>query len=149
MHDGQMLYDATTIWNKQEWMVDEVVGKLQKDGKVLDFIVVGVWNNSEFRHSEYYPQKTLPDLPQDIRDFIISKQLKNKPQADNYLKSLVEELKPFIEKNLSTKKDVKNTVIAGSGMGGLISIYAICEYPNVFGGTAGISTHLPDPGGRN
>jgi enterochelin esterase-like enzyme len=38
---------------------------------------------------------------------------------------------------------VKNTFIAGSSMGGLISIYAICEYPNVFGGAAGISTHLP------
>jgi enterochelin esterase-like enzyme len=28
-------------------------------------------------------------------------------------------------------------------MGGLISIYAICEYPNVFGGAACISTHWP------
>lgn len=28
-------------------------------------------------------------------------------------------------------------------MGGLISIYAICEYPEVFGGAACLSTHWP------
>ncbi len=28
-------------------------------------------------------------------------------------------------------------------MGGLISLYAICEYPNIFGGAACISTHWP------
>jgi predicted alpha/beta superfamily hydrolase len=28
-------------------------------------------------------------------------------------------------------------------MGGLISMYAICEYPNVFGGAACLSTHWP------
>lgn len=28
-------------------------------------------------------------------------------------------------------------------MGGLISMYAICEYPNVFGGATCLSTHWP------
>lgn len=143
MHDGQMLFDATTTWNKQEWKVDETVGNLLKKKKIKDLIVVGIWNNGEFRHSEYYPQKTLSYLPEETRDFIIKKSLKNKPQADNYLKFLVEELKPYIDKNFSTRKDRNNTFIAGSSMGGLISIYGICEYPNIFGGAAGISTHLP------
>jgi predicted alpha/beta superfamily hydrolase len=143
MHDGQMLFDAATTWNKQEWQVDETVGKLIKDGKIKETIVVGVWNNGDFRHSEYFPQKTLELLPAETRDYIVKNNLKNKPQADNYLKFLVEELKPYIDKNFSTKPDRKNTFIAGSSMGGLISIYAICEYPNVFGGAAGISTHLP------
>ena len=143
MHDGAMLFDAATTWNKQEWQVDETVGRLIKEGKIRDTIVVGVWNNGEYRHSEYYPQKTLADLPPETRDFIIKNSLKDKPQADNYLKFLVEELKPYIDKNFSTKKDVKNTFIAGSSMGGLISLYALCEYPNVFGGAAGMSTHLP------
>jgi predicted alpha/beta superfamily hydrolase len=143
MHDGQMLFDAATTWNKQAWEVDETVGKLLKEKRIKDLIVVGVWNNGEFRHSEYYPQKTLQYLPEETRDFIVKNSLKNKPQADNYLKFLVEELKPFIDKEFSTRKDVKNTFIVGSSMGGLISIYAICEYPNIFGGAAGISTHLP------
>jgi enterochelin esterase-like enzyme len=143
MHDGQMLYDATTTWNKQEWQVDETVGRLIKEGKIKDLIVVGVCNNGDYRHSEYYPNKTLPFLPEETRDFIVKNSLKNKPQADNYLKFLVEELKPYIDKNFSTRTDRNNTFIAGSSMGGLISIYALCEYPNIFGGAAGISTHLP------
>jgi predicted alpha/beta superfamily hydrolase len=143
MHDGQMLFDAATTWNKQEWGVDETIGRLIKEGKIKETIVVGVWNNGDYRHSEYFPQKVLTDIPAETREFIISKQLKNKPQADNYLKFLVEELKPYIDKNFSTRQDRKNTFIMGSSMGGLISIYAICEYPNVFGGAAGLSTHLP------
>jgi predicted alpha/beta superfamily hydrolase len=143
MHDGQMLFDAAATWNKQEWQVDETVGRLIEEGKIKDTIVVGIWNNGEYRHSEYYPQKTLADLSPETREFIVKNSLKDRPQADNYLKFLVEELKPYIDKNFSTKKDVKNTFVAGSSMGGLISLYAICEYPKVFGGAAGISTHLP------
>ncbi|MFM8912849.1 MAG: alpha/beta hydrolase, partial [Flammeovirgaceae bacterium] len=63
--------------------------------------------------------------------------------SDNYLKSLVLELKPLIDKKYSTQQDAKNTFIAGSSMGGLISMYAICEYPKVFGGAACLSTHWP------
>lgn len=105
--------------------------------------MVGVWNNGAYRHAEYFPQKALADIPQEMRAVIISQQLQNKPQADNYLKFLVEELKPYIDKNFATHTDRKHTFIAGSSMGGLISLYALCEYPDVFGGAAGISTHLP------
>ena len=56
---------------------------------------------------------------------------------------MVTELKPFIDKRYSTYADAANTFIAGSSMGGLISLYAICEYPTVFGGAACLSTHWP------
>ena len=55
----------------------------------------------------------------------------------------MKELKPFIDSNFSTLKNRQNTFIAGSSMGGLISMYAICEYPLVFGGAACLSTHWP------
>ena len=35
----------------------------------------------------------------------------------------------------------------GSSMGGLISLYALTEYPAVFGGAACLSTHWPAGGG--
>lgn len=44
MHDGQMLFDANTTWNKQEWRIDEVATALMQAGKVKPFIVVGIWN---------------------------------------------------------------------------------------------------------
>jgi enterochelin esterase-like enzyme len=53
----------------------------------------------------------------------------------------VQELKPYIDKNFSVMPERDNTFIAGSGMGGLVALYALCEYPDVFGGAASFSTH--------
>jgi len=145
MHDGQMLYDSTTTWNKQEWGVDETLTRLQKDKKIRNCIVVGISNAGKLRHSEYFPQKPYESLT-DYQKDTLSKAYRNKDtplfvQSDKYLQFLVKELKPFIDKNFSTLKDRKNTFIAGSSMGGLISVYAICEYPQIFGGAACLSTH--------
>ncbi len=149
MHDGQMLYDSTNNWNHQEWGVDETLTQLMKAGKIRDCIVVGVWN-SPTRHSDYFPQKPFESFSQAVQDSIYKATSSEKGsmfgakvQSDNYLKFLVLELKPFIDSSFSTKKNAKNTFIAGSSMGGLISMYAICEYPSVFGGVACLSTHWP------
>ena len=64
-------------------------------------------------------------------------------EADEYLRFLTSELKPFIDSHYSTMPDRQHTFVAGSSMGGLISLYALCEYPDVFGGAACMSTHLP------
>ena len=150
MHDGQMLFDVAITWNKQAWEVDEVAGKLITEGKTQKFIVVGIWNNDKKRHPEYFPQKPFESLTKEEKEFV-TKQLVEKgrikddfnPISDLYLKFLVTELKPFIDKTFATKKERGNTFIAGSSMGGLISMYAICEYPKVFGGAACMSTHWP------
>jgi len=149
MHDGQMLFDATTTWNKQEWKVDEVASQLMKDQKTLDFIVVAMWNHADIRHPNYYPQKPFEALSQKYRDSIVSVAKKQygsdfkSPDSDSYLKFIVDEVKPYIDGNYSVKTDTQNTFISGSSMGGLISMYALCEYPNVFGGAACLSTHWP------
>ena len=150
MHDGQMLFDAENTWNKQAWEVDETSGKLIAENKTQKFIVVGIWNIPEKRHPEYFPQKPYELLTQIQKDTITVQLQKAgrtkevfKPYSDLHLKFLVTELKPFIDKTFSTKKDAANTFIAGSSMGGLISMYAICEYPEIFGGAACISTHWP------
>ncbi|HRJ16216.1 MAG TPA: alpha/beta hydrolase-fold protein, partial [Saprospiraceae bacterium] len=49
MHDGQMLFDGAGTWNKQEWQVDEIAGKLLAEGKIRDCIVVGIWNGGQAR----------------------------------------------------------------------------------------------------
>lgn len=143
MHDGQMLFDSATTWNKQEWHVDETVSKLIAEGKIMDCIVVGIWNNGIYRHADYFPQKPLADLPSAARDTLIKNELQGKPRSDAYLQFIVSELKPFIDKTYATYTDKAHTFIAGSSMGGLISMYAICEYPEIFGGAACISTHWP------
>ena len=148
MHDGQMLFDAEQSWNKQVWEIDEIASQLIAQNKTRKFIVVGIWNNGLKRHPEYFPQKAYEQLTAEQKEFVsnilLSKGRIDKaftPISDNYLKFIVTELKPFIDKTFSTKTDRKNTFIAGSSMGGLISVYAICEYPKVFGGAACLSTH--------
>ena len=55
MHDGQMLFDSTKTWNKQEWGVDETVGRLMREGQIEKCIIVGIWNSGQGRHSDYFP----------------------------------------------------------------------------------------------
>ena len=150
MHDGQMLFDGATTWNKQEWQVDEVASELIRQEATRKFIVVGISSISTTRHSDYFPQKPFESLPKKTQDSLLA--IKNdgklmfgggKVNSDNYLKFIVTELKPFIDKNFSVYTDRASTFMAGSSMGGLISMYAICEYPDVFGGAACMSTHWP------
>lgn len=143
MHDGQMLFDTAVTWNHQEWGVDETMGRLLKEKKIKECIVVAVWNVAAKRFADYFPQKIIDSIPEPTRATILTKQIGGTPNADNYLKFLVAELKPFIDSAYSTKKDAKSTFIMGSSMGGLISAYAICEYPDVFGGAACLSIHSP------
>ena len=151
MHDGQMLFDGTATWNRQEWGVDEVMGGLIREGRIRDCIVVGVWNAGEGRHSEYFPQAAFESLTvKEREDIFAAGRANGQPvfskhpiASDDYLRFLTQELKPFIDSAYSTRKGRKHTFVSGSSMGGLISLYAVCEYPKVFGGAACLSTHWP------
>lgn len=148
MHDGQMLFDPASTWNKQAWQVDSIAGQLLSENKIQKCIIVAIWNNGQKRHPEYFPKKVYPTFSVEQKKFISDILIKRKkidsefkPISDNYLKFIVTELKPYIDKTYSTYTDRKHTFIAGSSMGGLISLYAICEYPKIFGGAACLSTH--------
>ena len=149
MHDGQMLYDAESAWNKQAWDIDEVATGLFASNRIEEFIVVGIWNGGSTRHPDYYPQKPFENLTQVEQDTITAQLQRSfvpisrsfDPRSDNYLKFLVDELKPYIDEKYAVLTDRSNTYTAGSSMGGLISIYAICEYPELFGGAACLSSH--------
>ncbi|MFI5163117.1 MAG: alpha/beta hydrolase [Sphingobacteriales bacterium] len=150
MHDGLALFDSTIMWNKQEWRVDETMCKLASEKRIKECIVVGIWNTGVKRFPEYFPQKPFYSLSQADQEKILAigkdkgtPVIGTGPFSDNYLKFLVTELKPYIDSHFSTLHDQKNTFIAGSSMGGLISMYAICEYPKVFSGAACLSTHWP------
>jgi enterochelin esterase-like enzyme len=150
MQDGQGLYDANTTWNHQSWEVDDVLTKLIKEHAIKEVIVVGIWNGQASRHVEYFPQKPYDGLISIEKDTVTA-QLQRasrtkdffQPISDKYLQFLVTELKPFIDSSYSTYTNKSNTFVAGSSMGGLISMYAICEYPKVFGGAICMSTHWP------
>lgn len=137
MHDGNMLFDATTTWNRQEWRVDEVMDSLIHAGKIRPCIVVGIYNTDD-RLTEYFPAKTWQHVAEADR----KKAKIDKLTADAYLQFIVKELKPFIEERYKPLTSREHTFMMGSSMGGLISLYALCEYPQVFGGAACLSSHL-------
>lgn len=140
MNDGQMLFDSTHTWLHQEWQVDETMTMLIKTNRIRACIVVGIWNTGEYRNTDYIPLKPLAYLPSSFSEKFIREELQGETGSDDYLRFITRELKPFIDKNFSTYTNPENTFIAGSSKGGLISIYAICEYPGVFGAAACLST---------
>lgn len=140
MHDGQMLFDSTQTWNKKEWCADEIFSILIAENKIKSSIIVAIWNTPE-RITEYFPNKIFENIEPELQKSIMEKYGNGKKiSSDNYLKFIVSELKPFIDKNYSTNQDKEHTTIIGSSMGGLISVYAISEYPEIFGGAACLST---------
>lgn len=146
MHDGQMLFDSTSTWNRQEWGADEVASRLMSENSIKSCIIVGIWNRDKFRYAEYFPEKSLHSLSKMRQARLTRRAMYGKALGDEYLRFLVNEVKPYIDSNYSTYSDRANTIIMGSSMGGLISLYALCEYPEVFGGAGCLSTHFPMTG---
>lgn len=150
MHDGRMLFDANTTWNGQEWQVDEVAGTLIEQQKVRPFIVVGIPNAGNQRHSEYFPQRPFESLAKQTQQQLYQLEratgqpiFSGKVFADNYLKFLIQEVIPYIEAHYSVNGGGEHRYIGGSSMGGLISWYGLMEYPNEFAGAICMSTHWP------
>lgn len=148
MHDGQNIFNKTTAFGGEAWEVDSIAEAFIASGKINELIIVGVWNTNR-RFWEYFPQKVLQNLSTAEQNAALTYHGVYKGSdsiyfgADYYLQFLVKELKPFVDSKYRTKQDAANTMIAGSSMGGLISLYALCEYPAVFGKAACISTHWP------
>lgn len=141
MHDGQMLFDPAITWNRKAWELDRMAGPLLAAGKLRDFIVVAPWNNGKLRFAEYFPQAWLAHLDPAWRQVLAERALNGPPRSDAYLRFLVDELKPAIDARYAIRSAREHCLLAGSSMGGLISLYALCEYPQVFGGAACLSTH--------
>lgn len=150
MHDGQMMFDHDTspyVGMDVFWDVDKAITKLVRNGEIRPAIVVAVWMASwakGARGAEYMPQKVVTDevwqlMREEGWGFVVEEG-GQELSADNYLKFIVHELKPFIDETYRTESDLDNTLVMGSSMGGLISAYALAEYPGIFGGAACLST---------
>lgn len=113
MHDGQNLFEDSSSFSG-EWGVDEFMDTT----RLKKCIVVGIDNGKEKRRNEYNPY--------DNEQF-------GKAEGDAYVDFIAKNFRLYINKHYRTKSNRKNTFIAGSSMGGLISMYAVLKYPKVFG----------------
>ncbi|MGY3090252.1 putative alpha/beta superfamily hydrolase [Hymenobacter sp. UYAg731] len=123
LHDGQNVFDAATSFGG-EWGVDETLDRLRQAGQdATGSIVVAVDNGDQFRSDEYIPWA--------------SAELKDQPhrggQGSAYVDFLALTLKPYVDAHYRTRPEAAHTGIAGSSLGGLISVYAALKYPQVFG----------------
>ena len=124
MHDGRQVFDpATSTWGK-DWQVDEIAQEMILNGELEPFIVVAV-DCTDARREEYSPRG----------------------KGDDYLRFLLEELKPQVDATWRTEAD--RTAIAGASMGGLISFYAAWKRPDVFFGAACLSPAFADRYGHD
>ena len=163
MHDGQNLFDPALSFSGVDWGIDPALRTLIEAGEIEAPIVVGIWN-TENRLGEYMPEQPLADpaARAEVDKFIHSFRdgMPFELAGDAYLAFLVEELKPWVDAEFRTRPGQADTHIIGSSMGGLISLYAVCRYPEVFCGAGCLSTawhiggaghipwfgaHLPDP----
>ena len=144
MQDGQNLFDPATSYNGTTWGVAETISSLAAAGTIRPAIVVGIWNTPK-REAEYMPQKAAALATKDdyAKAGIPAPNKLRKILSDEYLKFLVYELKPFIDGKYRTLPGQSDTMPMGSSMGGLISLYAVEQYPSVFGAAACLSTHWP------
>jgi len=118
MHDGQNVFDANTSY-AGEWQADETMTALAAEG--YEAILVGIPNANERRAIEYCP-------------YPFTRQGVSYPgMGADYIRFIVETLKPAIDRDFRTRPDAAHTGIAGSSMGGLISLYGFLTTPEVFG----------------
>lgn len=116
MQDGQQVFDPQTSTWKQDWQVDEWCARLMAEGKMREIIVVAAYS-TEDRFIEYSPSLAGPE----------------------YGRFLIEELKPFIDREYRTLPGREVTAVAGSSMGGAISFYLAWTRPDIFFGAACLS----------
>lgn len=141
MHDGQNIFEPISSIGGVAWEVDKAIARLVEAKKIPSVIVVGVWNNGDMRWREYMPQKAYEAAGFEKNREAFLERAGGPPFSDSYLRFLVEEVKPFVDANYPTLTDQRNTFVMGSSMGGLISLYAISQYPHVFFGAGCVSTH--------
>ena len=124
MQDGQNLFDPDTSF-AGDWQLGPTLAHHARLGTY--FIVVAVYNGRERRITEYTPFEDPVRLG---------------GRADAYLSFLADTLKPLVDRRFPTLPGREFTSIAGSSLGGLLSVYAHFRRPEIFGASAALSPAL-------
>ncbi|MFM9979040.1 MAG: alpha/beta hydrolase [Sphingomonadaceae bacterium] len=147
MHDGQNLFFPSRSNFNKVWAADRSALRLIAAKRVQPFIIVGIDQPGEARYRQYFPVG-LHGLAAASLKLSIEGRAKGPLTGNAYLRFLVSDLKPMIDRDYRTRKTPRHTAIVGSSMGGLIACDAFMRYPKVFGRAGCVSTHTPlvDPG---
>ena len=143
-HDGQNLFDASFTFAGVPWGVDKACARLAKDPDFVMPIIVGINNRGSegMRPSDYFPENALDYISTDrLAETFIFDTCNDIFMGNEEAAFVANELKPLVDSLYSTSSGMSTTFAMGSSMGALASMYLLCEYPEVFGGAACMSTH--------
>jgi predicted alpha/beta superfamily hydrolase len=121
MHDGQNLMIPEDAFGGVAWGVDRTAQQLILAGQIEPLIIVGIYNAGRHRIDEYTPVKS-----------DVGRMKGHGGRADFYGRMIIEELKPFIDREYLTKPEREFTGLGGSSLGGLVSLYLGFKRPDVF-----------------
>lgn len=128
MFDGQNLFVDDEATFGTCWGLEDFLRSYDKP-----FVVVGIEcdHRGSQRLQEYTP-------------YVLSQTFFSRTTGDGakLMDWIVHELKPFIDKSYRTWPHREATGIAGSSMGGLMAMYAVCHYNEVFSKAACLSPSL-------
>ena len=124
MQDGQNLFDPELSF-AGSWRVDLALDWAA--ARRQEAIVVGIPNVGGERIDEYSP-------------FAVSGARAGR--GTQYVEYVAGTVKPLVDARYPTRRGRDTTIIAGSSMGGLISLYAFFARPDVFGAVAALSPSL-------
>lgn len=135
MHDGQNVLEDETATYGTCWRAGTTLDKLQKHGAIDGCIVVAIDCGDEFegmcRYHEYSPWKMDDtfELPgrQDIEMHRYG------GEGERYIDFICSTLKPYMDNQYRTESGRDSTILAGSSMGGYISLFGGIERSDVFG----------------
>lgn len=128
MHDGQNVFNDDDAIGGHSLQLEEFLSKNE-----IKLIVVAIDQNSEERVNEYCPWRN-----GQYSKRIVGRIDPTGGKGKQYIDFIVNELKPLIDKKYRTLKNQNS--MAGISLGGLISTYAACVYPNIFQNVAVLSS---------
>jgi predicted alpha/beta superfamily hydrolase len=117
LHDGQNLFDPALAAFGVAWEADATADRLAAAGRIEPVILVGIANTPE-RLDEYAVHR--------------DGRARAGGRGRLYGRFVVEEVKPFIDRQYRTRPGREDTAVAGSSMGGLISLYMAREHADCF-----------------
>ena len=120
LHDGQNVFDDLPMSPfGVQWGVDTTARALLHAGVIEPIIIVAIGNAGRDRIDEYTPTR---DAAHDAGGM-----------ADRYGQMVVYEIKPWVDQTWRTRRGPRDTGIAGSSLGGLLSLHLGLTHSAVFG----------------
>ncbi|TAK28017.1 MAG: alpha/beta hydrolase [Myxococcaceae bacterium] len=124
MHDGQNLFNPATAFGGNPWYAQDALNHGAEIGSIREAILVGIENTPD-RIDEYTPSRDAGRMAGG--------------RGALYLRMLIEEVKPLIDRSYRTRPGAADTVLLGSSLGGLISAWAGVHHAQVFGNIGAMS----------